>query len=87
MLGLHRSWTSSTLNGCARHAKVQGEAKEVLDAAMAEVDKVVPAGVKPLSVLCTGYCTGGALAAVAVARLALKFPQADTTCITFGSPL
>jgi hypothetical protein len=59
----------------------------VIDSAVEAISKVVPADAKPLSILCTGYGTGGALAAMAIVRLALKFPQAETICITFGSPL
>ena len=41
---------------------------------------------QPNSILCTGYSTGGSVAALAVMRLALRFAASDTCFIAFGSP-
>jgi hypothetical protein len=43
-------------------------------------------GAQPLSLICTGYGAGGGLAALAAARLALRFPEADAACFAFGAP-
>ena len=48
--------------------------------------KQVLEGAVPLSILCCGFGTGGALASLGATRLALAFPDADCTCIAFGSP-
>ena len=66
---------------------MQGEAWDVIDRSLKAVEEVLPKGSQPSSILFTGYGTGGALAALVVTRLALKFPSADTSCIAFGSPL
>ncbi|GAB4821565.1 hypothetical protein N2152v2_008611 [Parachlorella kessleri] len=67
-------------------ALLKGEATDVIDRSLKAVEEVLPSGSQPNSILCTGYGTGGALAAVIVTRLALKYPTADTSCIAFGSP-
>jgi hypothetical protein len=46
----------------------------------------VTQGEEPLSILCTGYGMGGALATLGALRLALRYPLADASCIAFGSP-
>ena len=43
-------------------------------------------GEAPRRVLCCGYCSGGALAAIAAPWAALAYPGADVRCISFGAP-
>ena len=44
-------------------------------------------GKTPLRVLCTGFCMGGGLAVLSAPENALRWPQADVSCITFGAPV
>ena len=40
----------------------------------------------PRRVVCTGYCTGGALAGIAAVWAGHNWPDSDVRCITFGAP-
>lgn len=44
-------------------------------------------GTMPRRVLCTGHCTGGALAGVAAVWAGHSWPDADVRCMTFGAPM
>ncbi|CAL5222891.1 g5320 [Coccomyxa viridis] len=43
-------------------------------------------GSMPRRVVCTGYCTGGALAGIAAVWAGHNWPDSDVRCITFGAP-
>ena len=50
------------------------------------VKRLVGETTQPNSITCTGYSTGGSIAALAVVRMALRFATSDTCFIAFGSP-
>jgi len=72
--------------GEAEAAEGEGQEEEAVLTVLAAISRVL-GGSQPLSILCTGYGVGGALAELGAVRLALLFPHAETTCVTFGSPV
>jgi len=51
------------------------------------LSRLVSTGKTPLKILCTGFCMGGGLAVLAAPWAALKWPNSDVSCITFGAPI
>jgi len=51
------------------------------------LSRLVSTGKPPLKILCTGFCMGGGLAVLAAPWAALKWPNSDISCITFGAPI
>jgi hypothetical protein len=78
-------------DGCGDDAEVVTEYNQCFSSLLPGIEtaisRLVPTGKTPLKILCTGFCMGGGLAILAAPWAALKWPNSDVSCITFGAPV